>query len=319
MTHKTLFLTLFSLGLALMSSLPLASQATESVQLERDEVVLHGSLHEADNSRVLVILHAGSGPTDRNGNGPGMSNNALGMLAENLVGAGFSVLNYDKRGIGESVSSQPEAELRPGHYVEDLVAWVDWAGIHHPDRHVVLMGHSEGGLFAKAAATARPDQVAAVVTLAAAGRPAAELLIEQTRGRLAHLEQDFANILERLLAGETVDDVPPLLNALFRPSVQPYLIDWLAMQPTALAAGLSQPLLVVGGSTDLQVTRADFEALAAKAQDSAWIEGMNHVLKASDGPIGEQMASYISPDVPLHPNLVPVLTEFLAAVGRGSD
>ena len=317
MTHKNLIRSVFCLGLALFTSLPMASQASESVQLERDEVVLHGSLHRVEASRVLVILHAGSGPTDRNGNQPGMSNNALGMLAEGLVEAGFSVLHYDKRGIGESVSSQPEAELRPGHYVEDLAAWVDWAGAHHPDQLVVLMGHSEGGLFAKAAAQTRPDRVAAVVTLAAAGRPAAELLIEQTQGRLAHLEQAFSDILDNLLAGQTVDDVPPLLNALFRPSVQPYLIDWLAMQPTELAAGLAQPLLVVGGSTDLQVSRVDFEALAREARDSAWIDGMNHVLKASEGPIESQLASYMAADLPLHPGLLPVLTRFLDGLVGG--
>ncbi|MDP1125062.1 hypothetical protein Q5O12_26425, partial [Klebsiella pneumoniae] len=91
----------------------------------------------------------------------------------------------------------------------------------------------------------------------------------------------------------------PLLQALFRPSIQPYLIEWLAMAPAELAAGLDAPLLVIGGSTDVQVGRVDFDALAAHADRSEWIDGMNHVLKAVEGPLPAQMPSYTDPSLPL--------------------
>lgn len=300
---------LFLLALTLLM-LPTLASASDAVRLDRNDVTLHGSLLVAEPSRLLVILHAGSGPSDRYGNQPGMNNRALGLLADGLLDAGVSVLQYDKRGVGESVSAQAESDLRPGHYIDDLVAWVDWATVHYPEHRVVLMGHSEGGLFAKAAGVERPDQVLAVVALAAAGRPASALLIEQTEGRLGPFERAFGTILEALLAGETVEEVPAPLGSLFRPSVQPYLIDWLAMQPTTLAARLTQPLLVVGGSTDLQVTRADFDALAATASQSVWIDGMNHVLRASEGTIEQQLPSYLGSELPLHPELLPALKRF---------
>lgn len=261
--------SLGALGLSALA-MSMAVTGSEPVTIDRDEVVLHGSLLAAEADGPLIILHPGSGPTDRYGSQPGMKNNALGLLADGLHQRGYSVLRYDKRGVGESHSTQAESELRPGHFIADLVAWVDWAEARSPGQGVVLMGHSEGGLFAKAAGLKRPQTVIGMAALA----------------------------------------------ALFRPSVQPYLIDWLAMEPQAMAAALVPPLFVVGGSSDLQVGRADFDALAMLAEQSAWLEGMNHVLKASEGPIEQQLPSYLGSDLPLHPELMPVLAAFLAGLGR---
>ncbi|MGY6630235.1 MAG: alpha/beta hydrolase [Wenzhouxiangella sp.] len=315
MTIKTVLqASLGALGLSALA-MSMAVTGSEPVAIDRDEVVLQGSLLAAEPGGPLIILHPGSGPTDRYGNQPGMNNNALGLLADALHQQGYSVLRYDKRGVGESHSAQAESELRPGHFIADLVAWVDWAEARTPGQGVVLMGHSEGGLFAKAAGLERPQTVIGVVALAAAGRPVGELLLEQTEGRRpGDLDGQFRSILAELEAGRTVDTVPPLLAALFRPSVQPYLIDWLAMEPQAMAAALAPPLLVVGGSSDLQVGRADFDALAMLAEQSAWLEGMNHVLKASEGPIEQQLPSYLTPDGPLHPALLPALDAFLGGL-----
>ena len=45
----------------------------------------------------LVIIIAGSGPTDRNGNQPMMKNNSLKFLAEGLYDKGIATFRYDKR------------------------------------------------------------------------------------------------------------------------------------------------------------------------------------------------------------------------------
>ncbi|MCC5864654.1 MAG: alpha/beta fold hydrolase [Wenzhouxiangella sp.] len=285
------------------------------LRLSVEGVDLHATLVEPSTAVTLVILHTGSGPTDRNGNQPGMVNNSLLLLSDALAAANFAVLRYDKRGVGESQSSQAESDLRPSHYIEDLAAWVEWARSTDRFRAVVLLGHSEGAMFAKAAtALARVD---AVISLAGSGRPMAALLLEQTEGRRpGDIDRQFRHILAELEAGRMVDNVPPLLAALFRPSVQSYLIDWLAIDPAQLADQIDVPLLVVSGSTDLQVARADFDALASHASQSVWIEGMNHVLKKQSGPLGEQMASYLNPDMPLHEKLAPVLLDFLREVEK---
>lgn len=170
-------------------------------------------------------------------------------------------------------------------------------------------------MFAKAAAGL--TEVDGVVSVAGAGRRMGVLLLEQTEGRRpGALDKQFREILASLEAGREVEDVPPLLAALFRPSVQPYLIEWLALDPAELAGQLNVPLLVVAGSTDLQVVRVDYDALAEHADQSVWIEGMNHVLREKDGTLAEQMSSYLSPEAPLHAELVPVVVNFIKGISR---
>lgn len=297
---NALMLVLTAAGLAQLAV------PVEEVTLERPEVILHGSLYSPTDARELVIVHAGSGPTDRHGNQRAMKNDSLKRLAEGLAEQGVAVLGVDKRGVGQSRMEIDEQSLRPSVFIDDLVAWVEWAGERNPDWRIHLLGHSEGALFAKVAATR--TEVSSVISLAGAGRPAGVFLREQTAGRLpGDLGLEFERVLASLEAGEEVAEVSPMLNVLVRPSIQPYLIEWLALDPVAVAAELDVPLLVIAGSTDIQVKRADFDALAAQAARSEWVEGMNHVLKAVEGPLSAQLPSYSNPDLPLHEDLMPAL------------
>ena len=86
---------------------------------------LHGSLLlPASKPRYpIVLIIAGSGPTDRNGNSPAPSgpNNSLKMLAEGLAAQGIASLRYDKRGIGESSKAVgKEADLIFTDYIDDV-------------------------------------------------------------------------------------------------------------------------------------------------------------------------------------------------------
>src|SRR4051812_3162212 len=74
-----------------------------------------------------VVIIAGSGPTDRNGNSPILpgANNSLQMLAEGLAANGIASVRYDKRGIGASAAAMVgEAELRFDMYADDAAGWV---------------------------------------------------------------------------------------------------------------------------------------------------------------------------------------------------
>ncbi|AKS42467.1 alpha/beta hydrolase [Wenzhouxiangella marina] len=288
----------------------LADRPAEAVVLDRPDAELYGSLYWPEGAGQAVILHAGSGPTDRHGNQPGMQNDSLRLLARGLVAEGIAVLAIDKRFAGESRTSLSEAEIRPSVYVEDLRAWVDWLHARNAQLRIHLLGHSEGALFAKAAAMR--SEVASVISLAGAGRPAGVILREQTEGRRpGEIGVEFERVLSSLESGQRVDEVSPLLQALFRPSIQPYLIEWLAIDPAALAAGLDVPLLVIGGSSDIQVGRADFDALAAHADRAEWIDGMNHVLKAVEGALPAQLPSYTDPSLPLHEALLPLIADWI--------
>ncbi len=108
-------------------------------------------------------------------------------------------------------------------------------------------------------------------------------------------------------------DVPPYLNALFRSSVQPYMISWLKYDPQLEIAKLEQPVLIIQGTTDLQVTQEDAERLA-KANSKAVkkiIPEMNHVLKTVPLEGQENIQSYNQPDLPINSELVQAITTFI--------
>ena len=73
---------------------------------------------------------------------------------------------------------------------------------------------------------------------------------------------DARRIMAQLKAGRAVDSVPPQLVAVFRPSVQPYMISWLPIDPAQEVGRLTVPVLVVQGTTDIQVNKADADRLA---------------------------------------------------------
>ncbi|NVJ46579.1 MAG: alpha/beta hydrolase, partial [Cytophagia bacterium] len=72
---------------------------------------------------------------------------------------------------------------------------------------------------------------------------------------------------------------------------------------------LEIPILVIAGSTDLQVTVEDAQRLqiANPNAELKVIDGMNHVLKNSSAETNENMASYSNPKLPLN-------TEFKASI-----
>jgi pimeloyl-ACP methyl ester carboxylesterase len=109
--------------------------------------------------------------------------------------------------------------------------------------------------------------------------------------------------------------VPPELGALYRQSVQNYIISWFARDPAAELAKVSAPVLIVQGTSDLQVLVADADRLAAARPGvrPVLIEGMNHVLKLAPAERAANLATYVAPGLPLAPPLVPAIAAFVAA------
>lgn len=279
--------------------------------------VLHGtlSLPDGQGKVPVVLLHAGSGPTDRNGNSamlPGQ-NNALRMLAEALARNGIATLRYDKRGIGASASAgRREADLRLDDYIDDATAWLRQLRADPRFTNVLMAGHSEGALIAMVAC--QKAQLDGCVLIAGAGNALDDILRVQLKPRLPpELYAQNERILLALKRGEQVSDVPPALLALYRPSVQPYLISSMQVDPRAVVGTLRMPLLILQGATDLQVSVADAQALSAAAPAARLVivPGMNHVLKMVSGDLAQQMPSYGDPALPLAPALVDAVTAFV--------
>lgn len=278
---------------------------------------LYGSLlipgHKTKPPVVLII--AGSGPTDRDGNSPALpgKNNSLQMLAEELAIAGFASVRYDKRGIGESFAAGgSEENLRFQTYVGDVQLWIRQLSNDPRFGGVAVIGHSEGSTLGMLAV--RDTKVQAYVSIAGPAQSASKILRTQLANKLP---PDLASINESILSSleksEFVKDVPAPLLALYRPSVQNYLISWFPIVPAESIKKLEMPIAIFQGDTDIQVSVSQAVQLA-QAQTKAElhiIKGMNHIMKTVPSDNAQQVASYSDPNLLLDENFVKKLLTFL--------
>jgi pimeloyl-ACP methyl ester carboxylesterase len=308
-----------SLAVALSLGLGLLPAAAAEREVSTNGLPATLLLPDADAPAAFALFVSGSGPTDRNGNNRfGVSTGYLAKLAAALADAGIASLRYDKRGVPGSIPVSDEGALTFQTFVDDAAAALDWLRDEADGRPLMAIGHSEGGLVVLELAARRPE-LARIVLLATPGRPAADTLRDQLTRLEEPLRGQALAILARIAAGEEVADVPTALLALFRPSVQPFLRGLFALDPAGRLAELGRSALVVGGGRDLQVGRADFDALAAAGPhvEPLWIETMNHVLASvADADPGANLATYSDPEVRLAPGLAEAVAAFLQEGAR---
>jgi len=269
---------------------------------------------EATIKPVLVIIISGSGPTDRDGNQQNLKNNSLKMLADSLYQRGIASLRFDKRGIAASKSdSLNPRDLRFEQYVADVKGWIEKLDNEKRFSKIAVAGHSEGALIGLLASIKNP-RVDAYISIAGPARPADEMIKEQLAEQPEMIKTAVFSRLDTLKAGDTLRFVPTYLNALFQPSLQPYLMSWMKYDPRKEIAKLKIPALIIQGTTDVQVLPKDAEYLGA-ANPSAKvevIENMNHILKDfTSTDKREQVSTYSNPTLPLHQDLIPKLAKFI--------
>ncbi|WP_277587319.1 alpha/beta hydrolase family protein [Psychrobacillus antarcticus] len=265
----------------------------------------------------LMVIIAGSGPTDRNGNSillPG-KNDSLKMLAEDLAVNGVATIRYDKRGVGQNDSlAGKEEDMRFDQYIEDAAGWVQFAKDDERFSKVGIIGHSEGSLIGMGASQKAEADV--FISIAGAGRPIDLVLLEQLQAQLpANLMEESTNILEKLKQGVQVKTVSPELQSIFRSSVQPNMISWLQHNPVEQLQKLNGPVLIVNGNLDIQVSVKDAELLHQVKNDSGLliVDKMNHVLKEAPANREGNIATYSNPELPLAEGLMDGIVEFMEA------
>ena len=134
---------------------------TQPISLETPTGTLYGTLAlPQSRSRVpAVLIIAGSGPTDRDGNSPVFKgpNNSLKLLAEGLAAHGIASVRYDKRGIGETGKAMQlaaektttvlrEEDLSFENFIDDAVRWGKQLRADRRFSSLTVIGHSEGSL-----------------------------------------------------------------------------------------------------------------------------------------------------------------------------
>ncbi|MGG0410169.1 alpha/beta hydrolase family protein [Peribacillus simplex] len=292
-------------------------ESGEIVQADLKNGTIKGLLETPKNEGPfpVMILIAGSGPTDKDGNtigSPG-KNNSLKMLADSLAEKGIASIRYDKRGIGENMQlAGKEEDLRFEQYIDDAAAWVQFAKKDGRFSKIGIIGHSEGSLIGMGAA--KKTETDLFISLAGAGEPIDQVLIKQLEGQLTPtLLAESKDILTKLKQGKQVETVSADLQSVFRPSVQPYMISWIQYNPMELVKELNIPVLIVNGNRDIQVPATNAKALHREKSDSELLilEKMNHVLKDAPADRKGNLATYTNPELPLSPGLVNGIIEFL--------
>jgi pimeloyl-ACP methyl ester carboxylesterase len=276
----------------------------ESIKIPSNGFNLAGTLsrpaRSADARLPAVVLVGGSGPTDRDSLVYGIP--ILGELAGGLADAGFSVVRYDKRGIGQSGGRAEAASL--ADYADDVRAAIK-AVADRKDvdpKRIAVVGHSEGGTVALMAA-AKDKRIAAVILVATPGMIGADVVLAQQQRLLNRMslspEERQAKvdaqkqINQAVMTGKDLDKLPPAVrrtveNAEFQ--------SILTSDPAKLIKDVRQPLLIVQGELDAQVEPQNADLLAAlarKRKNASAVEvvkapGINHLLvPAKTGEVDE--------------------------------
>ncbi|MFT4070592.1 MAG: alpha/beta hydrolase [Dysgonamonadaceae bacterium] len=293
---------------------------SDSLTLHTQTGDIYGTLllPSSDHPLPVALIIGGSGPTDRDGNQPTMKNNSLKMLAEALAKKGIASLRFDKRGIACSKAAmKEESDIRFENYISDVRDWVNLLSQDKRFSSVSMIGHSEGALIGMIASGSN-TQVAKFVSIAGAGVPMDEILKRQLSKLLENqpevMKQKIFSYIDSLKQGKVISFVEPTLYTLFRPSVQPYLISIFRYNPQDEIRKLQIPVLIIQGSTDIQVQVADADLLATanpKAREII-IENMNHVLKnCSSKEIVGQTPIYMNPELPINSQLIDEIANFL--------
>jgi alpha-beta hydrolase superfamily lysophospholipase len=299
--------------------------------------------HPVNDTKAVpgVLLIAGSGPTDRNGNSTLLSGpvDTLKTLADWLSQDGVATLRYDKLGSGQTglgpYTFDPAAigatifEQEARSALEFLASE---KGIN--DHELGVFGHSEGALFALLLATGHAGPtppIHALGLLEPLSLRYLDLMTDQVDASLKAqvqsgaitttlektVKQDLANAIIQVRTKGTVKaNLPYGLSSLLNPTVALFLAQADRFDPAVLAGALAKgtPVLLTCSNDDIQVScdqvKRVARGLAASSSrlDFVHLRGVDHVLKVDDSLTGANYAKRL----PFSPKLKSALSEFVA-------
>jgi uncharacterized protein len=258
-------------------------------------------LTATDQARLpAIVLIAGSGPLDLDETVAGIA--ILAQLANAFADAGFAVVRYDKRGIGQSGGRSESVTLHD--YAEDALAAVRFLEKRKDidkDR-IFLVGHSEGAAVALLAAR-RSGRVRAAALIAGPGTSGADLILEQQQrafeaAKIPESERAAKVELQKkvqaaVVSGKGWEEVPDELR---KRAESPWFASLLAFDPAKVVPRVDQPLFVIQGQLDTQVPPHHAGKLGALANarkkapktEVVIVPGINHLLvPAKTGEVSE--------------------------------
>jgi uncharacterized protein len=305
-----------------MRSAPTGS-TTHDVTVRSGDVELAGSWWQPAQPIATVLMHPGSGPSDRD------NDDFFPPIRERLLAAGIGVASFDKRGVGGSTGRWQDAGI--AEQADDVRA----AGAHLVERGATtpigLFGHSQGG-WVVIEAVRRRAAVDFVITSSGPGVPPAEqdrFALERAADRagrdpastdlLLRAYDEMADLLRRRTSpaegrarmdalGVTGDELDPMARLAGDPA------SWTAVQrildhdPRPGLAAVDVPLLAVFGAADDIVPVGPSVAAFLANVDSTLLTivvlaGGDHRLQRGEPPV-------------LVEGYTEILTRFIAARAR---
>lgn len=299
-----LFFLISSLGLAQNNS-----YTSDDIKINK---FVEGTLlsPSSEENVPLVILIQGSGPTDRNGNQSFMKNDSFKKLAAALAENNIASFRFDKRILHMQELGLLEENIRFNDFITDAASVIEHFKKSNVYKKIIVLGHSQGSLVGMVAAKERAD---AFISIAGAAEPIDSLIIDQVGGQMPGLKQNVQESFKEMRETGSSTNYNPILEMIFRPSVQPFILSWMKYDPRVEITNLDIPVLLINGTNDLQIKPEEAEKLHAAQPSSKLVilEKMNHVFREIKGDALENSKSYNAPGLPLHSELTPVIVEFI--------
>ncbi|MBZ9631946.1 alpha/beta hydrolase [Salegentibacter sp. LM13S] len=257
----------------------------------------------------LVIFIQGSGLTDRDGNQTTIKSDFAKKIAYELAENQIASFRFDKRSI-----KAKELNLKAISF-DDFVIDVENILSHFKEEgnfsKLIIAGHSQGSLIGMLAAKDKAD---AFISIAGPGKSIDHILVEQLSTQFPQFKDDLRKSFDELKQKGSTENYPKIFQSYFQPQSQDFLASWIKYEPSKEIAKLDIPVLIIQGTRDLQVKEEQAEILnkAAFNSELVFLKDMNHVFREiKEEEKDQNLASYNNPEKPLHPEIIPVLTDFI--------
>ncbi|WP_282017571.1 alpha/beta hydrolase family protein [Salegentibacter mishustinae] len=301
---------LFFINLFLASSVAFAQETTFSEEEIAIDKFTDGTLtmpSDVENP-PLVIFIQGSGLTNRDGNQSGMQSNFSKKIAHQLAENKIASFRFDKRSIKTKELNLETISF--DDFITDVENILSYFKKENFSKYVIA-GHSQGSLIGMIAAK---DNADAFISLAGPGESIDSLLAKQLSAQLPQLKDDITKSLQEIKITGSTSDYPKIFEMVFHPKNQAFLSSWMKYDPSEEIAKLKIPVLVINGTNDAQVKEEQAKILhnAALNSELVLLENMNHVFREiASNDLTKNYQTYNNPELPLHPELIPVLTDFI--------
>ncbi len=276
---------------------------------------IYGSLAMPEGAKKVpvVLLIAGSGPTDRNCNSDlNLKTNAFKMLADSLKQVGIASVRYDKRGVGESAAAlNSKSSLLFGTYIDDAEGFIKLLKADPRFSEVIVAGHSEGSLVGMIAA--KNAGAKKYISIAGAGERINKTIKDQYAAQSAEMADSAGRIMDTIMMGKDAQNIPAALYPIFSPGMQPYMRSWLKYDPQEEIKKLQVPVLIIQGDNDLQVSVKNANNLkkAAPKAKLVIIRKMNHPMKDAPTDRAGNFETYNKPTLPLSAGFATAIIKFV--------